>query len=71
MGGKMDHGACSAFFIIIICGADTYLDHFVPSGRDNDWVEGVWREAHGGDPFGVAFFCEGEFALAKGVPHLD
>jgi len=52
-------------------GQIPYLDQFVPSTRNNDWVLGVWWESYTWDPFIVAFIFDCVFALSKCVPQLD
>ena len=49
----------------------TYLDELVPSGRDDDGVLGVGREADARDPLGVALVGDGVLAVTEGVPQLD
>lgn len=48
-----------------------YLDELVPASGDDDRVLWVWREAHAGDPLGVALVGDGVLAVTKGVPQLD
>jgi hypothetical protein len=48
-----------------------YLDESVPSGGDDDRVGGIGRESYTADPFAMSFFCDGELAVAEGVPELD
>ncbi len=47
------------------------LDQLVPAARHDDRVGGGRREAHAGDPLGVAVLGDGVLALAQGVPQLD
>jgi hypothetical protein len=49
----------------------TYLNKFVPPGTNNDRVLRVRTEPHARDPFSVAFFGDGEFAVSESVPELD
>lgn len=49
----------------------TNLDNLVPSGGDDDGVEGVGGEADARDPLGVALVLDVELALSEGVPELD
>jgi hypothetical protein len=49
----------------------THLDELVPSGRDDDGVLGVGREAHARDPLGVALVGDGVLAVTERVPELD
>ena len=49
----------------------TCLDDLVPTGRDDDRVHWVGREADARDPFGVTFILDLEFAFTKSVPELD
>ena len=48
-----------------------YLDHLIPSARDDDGVLVVGREPHAGDPVLVAILLDGVLALGKSVPQLD
>jgi len=50
---------------------ETYLDHLVPTTRDDDWVLWVGREANAGNPLGVALVGDGVLAVTEGVPELD
>ena len=49
----------------------TCLDDLVPTGRDDDRVHWVGREADARDPFGVTLILDLEFAFTKSVPELD
>lgn len=49
----------------------TYLDYFVPSGRDDDGVGRVRGESHTRNPLTVSFLLNREFAVTKSVPQLD
>lgn len=49
----------------------TDLDDLVPSGRNDDGIHWVWREADARDPLGVSIFADIHLALAEGVPQLD
>lgn len=48
-----------------------YLDELVPASGDDDGVLWVGREAHAGDPLGVALVGDGVLAVTEGVPQLD
>ena len=48
-----------------------HLDDLVPSGRDDDGVHRVRREANARDPLGVAVLGDVELALSERVPQLD
>lgn len=56
---------------VVISWLRTYLDHPVPTARNDDGVLVVGGEADAGHPIGVTFFLDGVFALGKGVPQLD
>jgi len=47
------------------------LDDAVPTGRDDERNLGVRGEANAGNPFFVAIFLDGVFALTEGVPQVD
>jgi len=47
------------------------LNNLVPTSGNNDGVSGVGGEANAGNPFGVSFVGDGEFAFSEGVPELD
>ena len=48
------------------------LDQSVPASGHNDGLISHRREAHAGDPLGVALaLCDCELALSQGVPQLD
>jgi len=49
----------------------TYLDHLVPTGRNNDGVLRVGGEADAGHPLGVALVGDGVLAVTERVPELD
>lgn len=49
----------------------TYLNHPVPTARNDDGVLVVRGEANAGNPIGVSLFLDGVLALSKGVPQLD
>jgi hypothetical protein len=49
----------------------THLDELVPTGRHDDGVLGVGREAHARDPLSVALVGDGVLAVAERVPQLD
>jgi hypothetical protein len=47
------------------------LNNLVPTTGNDERVGRVGRETDTGDPFRVTIFGDVEFALTKGVPHLD
>jgi hypothetical protein len=50
-------------------GQVPYLDDFIPSTRNDNWV--LRRESDAADPFAVSLFFKSVFALSEGVPQLD
>ena len=48
-----------------------YLDHLIPSARDDDGVLVVGAEPDAGDPVVVGLFLDGVLALSQGVPQLN
>jgi hypothetical protein len=54
-----------------VCVECTHLDELVPTSGNDDGVLGVGREAHAGNPLGMALVGDGVLAVTKGVPELD
>ena len=48
-----------------------YLNQFIPSGADDDWVLRVGRKANARNPVSVALIGDGVFAISQSVPQLD
>ena len=48
-----------------------YLDHLIPSARDDDGVLVVGAEPDAGNPVVVGLFLNGVLALSQGVPQLN
>ena len=49
----------------------SYLDKFIPTCADDNWVLWIWAESDAGDPFGMTLIGNCELAVSQSVPELD
>ena len=64
-------GVADQVLLELAVGKVPNLDALVPPARDDDRRCRGGGESDAGDPLGVPFVGDGEFALAQGVPKLD